>query len=378
MILPGAMLGVLGGGQLGRMLCVAARTMGYRIAVLDPDPKGPAANFADVHVCAPYDDEAALSRMARICAAVTTEFENVPAQSLDFLAQYCPVRPGAAAVAVCQDRIREKCFLRDNGIPTAPFVPVRSCTDLEAGVRALPLPALLKTARSGYDGKGQRWIYDVAQAAEVCGELGEREAVLETRVAFARELSLVIARGIDGQCAFYPLAENHHRTGILDVSIVPASVSTAVAQQAAAVAQTIAQRLDYCGVLAVEFFLLQDDTLLVNEIAPRPHNSGHYTIDACVTSQFEQHVRAICGLAPGDPRQHSPAVMVNLLGDAWSAGEPAWSDILGLPAVKLHLYGKAEARTGRKMGHITCLAADLDQAMMSAQAVKRILGHRVS
>lgn len=373
MILPGATVGVLGGGQLGRMLCIGARTMGYRVAVLDPDPDSPAAACADVHVCAAYDDEAALLHMARLCAAVTTEFENVPAGSLEFLAQHCPVRPGAAAVAVCQDRIREKTFLRDCGIATAPFAPVTSRAELEQGIRALTLPALLKSARSGYDGKGQRWIDDAERAFAAFAEMGERPAVLEARVDFVQELSVVIARGVDGQCVCYPLAENHHRGGILDISIVPAPVSAAVSEQAAAIARTIAERLDYCGVLAVEFFLLGDDRLLVNEIAPRPHNSGHYTLDACITSQFEQQLRALCGLPLGDPRLHSAAVMINLLGDAWANGLPEWDAILKHPAARLHLYGKAEARAGRKMGHITCLDENARDALATALTIKRHL-----
>jgi 5-(carboxyamino)imidazole ribonucleotide synthase len=368
-ILPGATLGVLGGGQLGRMFVIAARTMGYRTVVLDPDIDSPAAVMADRHIVADYADRSSLEELGKSCAAVTTEFENVPAETLGILAGFCPVRPSAEAVTICQDRLQEKAFLQTRGFPTASFHPVRSLQDLDSAGALLRKPTLLKRAALGYDGKGQIAAAGLEQARSALGALGTDCAILEERVELRTELSVVLARTHRGEVACFPVAENIHRAGILDTSIVPARVPGAQATQARDMALEIARGLDYCGVLAVEFFVTGQEGLLVNEIAPRPHNSGHYTLDACLTSQFVQQVRTLCGLPPGDPRLLSPAVMVNLLGDIWSQGEPRWAALLKHPGVKLHLYGKREARPGRKMGHFTCVDPDLQRALATAETI---------
>lgn len=374
-ILPGATLGMLGGGQLGRMFTVAARTMGYNVIVLDPDPASPAGAIATEHVRADYRDAAALDHLACACAAVTTEFENVPAETLATLARGCVVRPGSRAVATAQNRITEKIFLQDNGFATAPFAVVRTEADLDAAFREIGAPAILKVARFGYDGKGQAVVRN-RRAAQAAWESMRREpCVLERRVTLDTEVSVVLARGVDHAMAVYPVSENTHANGILDISVVPARISAARSRLAQSVARRIAERLQYVGVLAVEFFISRGK-LLVNEIAPRPHNSGHYTIDACVTNQFEQQVRALCGLPLGDTRLLSPVAMVNLLGDLWSSGEPRWERLLASPRVKLHLYGKHEARAGRKMGHYTCLATTAAKARAEAVVLRRTLTRR--
>lgn len=375
MILPGATLGMLGGGQLGRMFTIAARTMGYRVMVLDPDPQSPAGEIANAHIQADYQDNDALQRLAGACSAVTTEFENVPASALETLAKHCPVRPGAQAVAVTQNRIREKTFLRQLHFATAPFAVVQSEDDLMAAFREIGAPAILKVSRFGYDGKGQVTIRNTREAIAAWNSMKHEPCVLEKRVALDREISVVLARGADNDIAVYPAAENVHAGGILDISVVPARVSAARAREAQAAARKIAEQLEYVGVLAVEFFISRGK-LLVNEIAPRPHNSGHYTIDACVTSQFEQQVRALCGLPLGDTRLLSPAAMVNLLGDLWRGGEPRWERILKSPRAKLNLYGKREARPARKMGHYTCLNATAAAARDEALKLRRGLVRR--
>jgi 5-(carboxyamino)imidazole ribonucleotide synthase len=373
MILPGATLGMLGGGQLGRMFTIAARTMGYEVIVLDPDADSPAGKLATDHVCADYQDGAALEYLARTCDAVSTEFENVPAATLERLAARCVVRPGARAVAITQDRIHEKRFLRDQGFPTARFAIVRSREDLEAGIAHTGVPALLKVSRFGYDGKGQARVASLAEAEAAFAAMAGEACVLEQLLALETEVSVVLARGVDGAIAAFPVAENRHRHGILDVSIVPARVSVALEEAAVAMAGRIAVGLEYVGVMAVEFFVLAGGRLAVNEIAPRPHNSGHYTLDACVTSQFEQQVRALCALPLGDTRLLSPVVMVNLLGELWGATAPPWPALLAEPNVKLHLYGKRAARPGRKMGHYNVLAPTLEAALDQALAVQRAL-----
>lgn len=374
MILPPSTLGIIGGGQLGRMFAVAARTMGYRVMVLDPDPDSPAGALADTHLCAAYRDRAALERMGRACAAVTTEFENVPADSLEFLTQFCPVRPGAAAVAIAQDRRREKTFLQLHGFATAPFASVEKHADLAAAFQRIGPPALLKTARMGYDGKGQARVNSYAELAVAFEQLGAVPCVLEAWLPLQTEISVVVARGADGQTAAFPAAENRHADGILDISIAPAPVAAELAGQALDTATAIAAALDYCGVLAVEFFVLGDGRLLVNEIAPRPHNSGHYTLDACLTSQFEQQVRTLAGLPLGAPDLLRPAAMVNLLGDLWRGGrEPPWDIVLSQPRAKLHLYGKEGARPGRKMGHFNVLAESADAALKMALDLRAAL-----
>lgn len=375
MILPGATVGVLGGGQLGRLFAFAALAMGYRVVVLDPDPESPAGRIATRHLQADYRDPQALAEMARACAAVTIEFENVPADSLRTLAaKGVVVRPGADSVAVAQDRAAEKRFLAAHGIPVAPFAVIESEADLEGAATVTGFPALLKLTRLGYDGKGQRRVDDLAEARAAFAAFGARPCVQERLLPLAKELSVVLARDARGRLAVYPVAENWHRRGILDVSLVPAPVSAAQAEAARELAIAVAEALDYHGVLAVEFFLLEDGRLLVNEIAPRPHNSGHYTLDACLTSQFEQQLRVLCDLPLGDPRLLSPAAMVNLLGELWSPGEPDWAAILAEPTVKLHLYGKRVPRPGRKMGHLTCLADTPQAALAQAMALRRALG----
>ncbi len=374
MILPPSTLGILGGGQLGRMFAVAARTMGYRVMVLDPDPDSPAAALADIHLCAGYRDPAALERMGRACAAVTTEFENIPADSLEFLAQFCPVRPGATAVAVAQDRRREKTFLQSHGFSTAPFAAVENYGDLAVAFQCVGAPALLKTARMGYDGKGQERINSHAELRAAFERLGTAPCVLEAWLPLRTEISVVVARGADGQSVAFPAAENRHANGILDISVAPAPVARELSEQALDAATAIAAALDYCGVLAVEFFVLDNGQLLVNEIAPRPHNSGHYTQNACLTSQFEQQVRALAGLPLGAPDLLSPAAMVNLLGDLWQDGrEPSWGNVLSQPRAKLHLYGKRGARPGRKMGHFNVLAESADAALRTALELRDAL-----
>ncbi len=373
MILPGATLGVVGGGQLGRMFCVAARTMGYRVVVLEPDAQSPAGVFADEHIRAPYDDAAALERLGATCDAVTTEFENVPAQSLRYLQAHCRVYPQPEAVELTRDRIREKSFLRDHGIATARFEPVHTAEALGAALERVGTPALLKTATFGYDGKGQVAVDSPESARSGFAELGSVPCVLERRMDLETEVSVVLARSSEGESACYPVAENLHCNGILDTSIVPARVPAEAAREATRIALRVAEGLGYVGVLAVEFFLTRQGELLVNEMAPRPHNSGHYTLDACTTSQFEQQVRMLCGLPAGDVRLLSPVVMLNLLGDLWGEGTPAWERLLEHPGIKLHLYGKREARPGRKMGHVNCLAENAQRALAIAERARRNL-----
>jgi 5-(carboxyamino)imidazole ribonucleotide synthase len=372
-IIPDAILGVLGGGQLGRMFCIAARTMGYRVWVLDPDPDSPAGALADRHLRADYLDQAALNELCAHCAAVTTEFENVPAETLEFLESAVPVRPSSRAVAVARDRILEKTFIREQGLATAPFFAINTEADLDYACTRLTLPALLKTAQLGYDGKGQVAVSGIDTARQGFADLGARPCVLEERVELAREISVILARGVDGDTAVYPPGENVHVNGILDTTRVPANISDEVAAQARQMAVKLAQAMQYCGVLAVEFFLTTGGELLINEMAPRPHNSGHYTLDAALTSQFEQQVRTLCGLPPGSTRLLSPVVMVNLLGDLWTRGTPPWDKLLRHRQAKLHLYGKQAARPGRKMGHYNCLADDPLQAMALAESIRREL-----
>jgi 5-(carboxyamino)imidazole ribonucleotide synthase len=372
MIEPGAWLGLLGGGQLGRMFTMAAQSMGYRVVVLDPGADSPAGSVADDHIRADYLDAAALRELAARCAAATTEFENVPAESLRFLAEHCIVSPGADSVAVAQDRIREKAFLVSAGLEVAPFKVVARVDDLDDTIAPL-LPGILKRSRLGYDGKGQARVSSVQDTRSAFAAMGGEPCVLEKLLALDVELSCVVARGFDGHIVTWPVAENRHAHGILDASIVPARVSPPLAEAARDAAIVVAERLDYRGVLCVEFFVLRDGRLLANEIAPRPHNSGHYTIDACVTSQFEQQARVLCRLPLGETAPHCPAVMVNLLGDLWAAGEPRWELVLSHPRAKLHLYGKREARPGRKMGHYTVLGDTLAHALAHAEDIKSLL-----
>jgi 5-(carboxyamino)imidazole ribonucleotide synthase len=362
------MLGMLGGGQLARFFVIAAHEMGYRVTVLDPDRHSPAGLLADVHLCAAYDDQAALDEMASTCAAVTTEFENVPASTLDALATAVPVHPAAYAVAICQHRVSEKNFLRDNGFPHAPFAEINCEADIPAADSGL-YPGILKVARFGYDGKGQARVRTPEEALAAFCEFKGEQCVLEQMLALDYEVSVVLARDMSGNVRAFPTVENSHRHGILDISIAPARGSAEVREQAQALARGVAEKLNYVGTLGVEFFVC-NGCLYVNEMAPRPHNSGHYTIDACVTDQFEQQVRALCGLPLGDPTLHSPAVMVNLLGDIWREGEPEWNTLFEQGSLKLHLYGKCEARPGRKMGHYTVIGKNAEEVLQQALSAR--------
>jgi 5-(carboxyamino)imidazole ribonucleotide synthase len=354
MILPGATLGVLGGGQLGRMFTAEARRMGYRVVILDPDPDAPAGQLADHHIARSWNDPEALTELAERCDAVTTEFENVPAEVLRALAAHLPVRPRADAVATMQDRVEEKRFLNSIDVPTAAWSPVRKGEAPEEAWQAIGgVAGILKTARLGYDGKGQEIIASCDELPAAMVRLGSVPCILERRVVLEREISVMVARGSDGRMATWPVAENVHRHGILHTSVVPAMISSELALEARALAERIAERLDYVGVMGVECFIADGGALLVNELAPRPHNSGHWTLDLAVTSQFEQQVRALTGLPLGATETRAPVAMVNLLGDLWRNGEPRWDRALAMEGVRLHLYGKRTPRRGRKMGHLT-------------------------
>jgi len=347
--------------------------MGYHVTVLDPAVHSPAGSVADRHLRAAYTDEAALDELAASCRAVTTEFENVPSATLERLARRTLVRPPVGAVAIAQDRIAEKTFLRDAGFATAAFRPVRSEGELREAMSAIPLPALLKTSRLGYDGKGQAAVTDLGSAVQAFERFGRVPCVLEERLTLETELSVVLARGADGQIEPFPVGENRHRDGILETTVVPATVAAPLADAARALATGVAERIAYTGVLAVEMFVADGGRLFVNEMAPRPHNSGHYTMDACTIDQFEQQLRALCELPLGQPSLMSPVAMINLLGDLWDAGEPRWAEALRLPGVRLHLYGKTEPRRGRKMGHLNCVADSPERALALAYQARAAL-----
>ena len=386
-ILPGtlgadgrpATLGVMGGGQLGRMFVQAAQSMGYFTAVLDPDPTSPAGLVAHYHIEADYLGEPGLAQLMQRSSAITTEFENVPATALYTLGAHRPVAPSAESVAVCQDRGVEKQHFIDSGVPCAPFARIESAEQL-AAVPATLLPGILKTSRLGYDGKGQRRVSDRGELAAAWDALGQAPCVLEQRLALAYELSVIVARGATGDCVHLPVQQNLHREGILAVTQAPApDVAPALQQQAIAAAIQLASAMQYIGVLCVEFFVLEDGSLVANEMAPRPHNSGHYSVDACDVSQFDLQVRCLAGLPLVVPRLHSPAVMLNLLGELWFDDEgrdrgPRWAEVLALPGAHLHLYGKASARPGRKMGHLTVTGADAAGARRVALQAAALLG----
>lgn len=366
MILPGATLGMLGGGQLGRMFTTAAQTMGYRVVVLDPDTNSPAGIIADQHICAKYTDEASLDQLAELCDAVTTEFENIPASTLSYLEAKTVVHPSSKALASTQNRITEKEFIASLGIPVAPFVAVRSHSDIDAIANSFIFPAILKVASFGYDGKGQVVCQNVEDVRHAFESLKSVECVLEQRINLEREISTVLARSQSGEITNFPVAENVHVNGILHSTTVPSSVSSAHSETAIQMADKIAEGLAYVGVMAVEFFISQEGDVIANEIAPRPHNSGHYTLDACETSQFEQQVRMLCGIPSGNCALVSPVVMINILGDVWGNSAPHWDRLFSHPQNKLHLYGKKEARVGRKMGHFNVLAPSIEQAAVIA------------
>ncbi len=364
---------MLGGGQLGRMFVVAARTLGYEVIVLDPDPKSPAGGLASEHLVSAYDDQDALDLLAEKCAVITTEFENIPASTLSYLAKSVAVHPSAAALQIAQHRQLEKEFFRSQGLRTAKFISIETDADLESA-RDFSFPAILKTATLGYDGKGQAVCAGFEDLAAAFAAMGKQPTVLEQRIDLACEISVVLARSLSAEISCFPLAENTHTNGILDISLVPARVSAELAAEAIEAAKRIADGLDYCGVLAIEFFVSTTGELLVNEMAPRPHNSGHYTLDACDTSQFEQQVRMICGLPAGSCHQHSSVAMWNILGDIWPPqGSPQWAGLLAQEKAKLHLYGKAEARPGRKMGHVNCLGDSLDSAVQLLGSVRQTM-----
>ena len=375
MLPDGSWLGCLGGGQLGRMFVHAAQAMGYKVLVLDPDGDGPAAQAADDVLVAAYDDADAVMAFGTRVAAVTTEFENVPAASLEALAAMVPTRPGAAAVRIAQDRRREKRFFAEHGLPVGEFAVIERAEHLRDAPTAL-FPGILKTATLGYDGKGQQRVTSSTQALLAWMSMKQAPCVLEAMIPFELEISVLVARSADGEIRVWSVQENQHANGILDLTIVPARLDMAVLDQAQTLARKLVEALDYVGVLCVEIFVTADG-LLLNEIAPRPHNSGHYTIEACQTSQFEQQVRVLVGAPLGDPSLVQPAVMVNVLGDVWFDAalsmQPAWDQVLALPGAHVHLYGKAEARNARKMGHVTCVAATLEAALATAVEVKRIL-----
>lgn len=367
MILPGGTLGLLGGGQLGRMFTQKARAMGFEVIVLEPDRLSPAGGVATRHLASAYDDLPALEELARSVAAVTTEFENVPAATLDWLASHVLCRPAAASVAVAQDRIAEKTFLQSHDLATAEFEAVRTRDDLDHAWERIGAPALLKTSRLGYDGKGQELVDRIEDARLAFERFGAVPCVLERRLRLEAEVSVVLARAADGTLAPFPVGENVHRKGILHTTVVPARVDAATAATALETAARVARDLSYVGVLGVEMFVANGGRIYVNELAPRPHNSGHYTMDACATCQFEQQVRVLAGLPLGDPRLLTPVCMINLLGDLWKDGTPRWDRALALPGVKLHLYGKKAVRPGRKMGHLNCLADSPDAALALAE-----------
>jgi 5-(carboxyamino)imidazole ribonucleotide synthase len=372
-VLPGATIGVLGSGQLGRMLALEARRMGYRVHTLSPGVDTPTGQVADLEVSAAYDDLEAIRTFARGVDVVTFEFENVLNDAADAAAEIVPVRPSGSALHITQQRAREKGFLADRGYPVAPFAKAQSLDELAVGLGAVGLPAIVKTSAFGYDGKGQHRVTSIEEGERIWGLIGHQEAIIERLVDFTMEISVVAARGLDGEFAHYGAIENIHHNHILDLSVCPARVEAGIGQEAVHLTRRVLDDLGYVGVLCVEFFITRDGRLLINEIAPRPHNSGHFTIDACVTSQFEQQVRAVCGLSLGDTAQIKPAAMVNLLGDLWVNGEPDWAAALAVPDVKLHLYGKGDARVGRKMGHLTALADSVDEAAAKALAARDVL-----
>lgn len=378
---PGSTLGVLGGGQLGRMFAQAAHRMGYNTAILDEACDSPAGNISLHHICKPYTDPAALTQLATLASAITTEFENVPATVLQQLAETRPIAPSASAVALCQDRIKEKNLFKQCGVTCAPHVALQNKDDL-ALIDERLFPAIIKTATLGYDGKGQYHVDNLQQVIDIWNKIGQVRCILEKKMPLAFEVSVVVARHYNGQCIHYPIQKNLHRDGILAVTEVAWDrqwLPESVQQQAYESAKMLAAKMDYVGVMCVEFFVLENNTLVVNEIAPRPHNSGHWTIDGCYCSQFEAQVRTLTGLSLADPGQHASAVMLNLLGDIWFDAQgqertPDWGKVLSLPGAHLHLYGKTEVKRSRKMGHLTLTSTRLVNAKETALKAAEILG----
>ncbi|HZS45531.1 MAG TPA: 5-(carboxyamino)imidazole ribonucleotide synthase [Blastocatellia bacterium] len=372
-VLPGATIGVLGSGQLGRMFAIAARRLGYRVHTFSPDSDTPTGQISDYEYDASYDDLDRVRQFASGVSVVTFEFENVPAATVEAASELAPVHPSGAILHIAQHRLREKTFLSQSGFPVVNYRHVRSMADLLSGLQELGYPAVLKTAGYGYDGKGQSRIDAPEDAQKALDELKGQEAVLEAFVDFACEISVVAARCQDGSFAHFEVAENSHRRHILDISVAPAHIPDQVSKEAVEITRNVLEKLDLVGVMCVEFFLTKSGKLLINELAPRPHNSGHLTVDACITSQFEQQLRAVCGLPLGSTQMHSYAAMANLLGDIWQRGEPDWAAACAFPEVKLHLYGKMEPRVGRKMGHLTALAATREDAVRIVKAARSAL-----
>jgi len=377
--LPGSTIGVMGGGQLGRMFAIAARRMGYRVHTFSPNEDTPTGQLADREVAAKYDDEKAVRDFAHGVDVLTFEFENIPSQTISWAAEECVVRPAGRVLHICQHRLREKTFLRDAGLPLPRFIEVNDEKQLAAAVAELGTPCVLKTASFGYDGKGQKKIDEDSDLGAVWAGYKGAQAVLEEWVPFEREISVIIARSLGGQMATYPVCENRHANHILDVTVVPAAISSDAAFHARQIAGSVAEHLELVGILAVEMFLLADDSILINELAPRPHNSGHFSFDACVTSQFEQQLRAVCGLPLGSAELLRPCAMTNLLGDVWEDAratgrkEPDWRAAASFPEVKIHLYGKAEPRRGRKMGHLVAFGGTTEVAVDRARAARAAL-----
>jgi 5-(carboxyamino)imidazole ribonucleotide synthase len=371
-ILPGSSIGILGGGQLARMLSLAAKPMGYNVIVLDPDPNCPASSVCDQVIAANFDDAVALEKLASLCDVVTLEFENVPASGLAILEAKVPLRPSAKVLAIVRNRILEKQFLNDIGVETAPWAAVRVTDDLEPAIMLVGLPAILKTATLGYDGKGQAKVGTLEEAQIAFLRFG-MDCVLEGLVKFDLEISVIVARSSRGEVRAFAPFENAHANGILDMTTIPANISEPVSRDAEKIALEIAAKLEVIGLLTIEMFVTKDVSVLVNELAPRPHNSGHLTIEACPTSQFEQAIRAVCGLPLGNVTPHCSAAMVNLLGDLWQNAVPNWNAAFELPNTHLHLYGKFEARAGRKMGHITVLAQTREEALKNALEARALL-----
>lgn len=373
-ILPGATIGILGSGQLGRMSAMAAKSMGYAVVIFDEVKDGPASSCADLTIVSPFDDHDALDRFAMNTDVVTVEFENIPVEALQYLENRVPVRPSSSVVRICQDRVLEKEFLRNHGFPVAPFRVITSAAELAAGIAELNAPSILKTAALGYDGKGQISLSPGDNTEVIWAMLGSPRAVLEQRISFDSEASVICARSANGETSCFPVQANIHRNGILDVTLAPAPLDEAVSAKAREIATAITAKLGAIGLITVELFVLPDGSLMVNELAPRPHNSGHHTLETSMTSQFAQHVRAVCGLPLGPVELRSPGVMINLLGDIWSGGEPDWELLLREPGLFLHLYGKNGAKPGRKMGHATLLGevgAASDRALLLRDRIVR-------
>ncbi len=371
MILPGATLGVMGGGQLGRMFTTKALSIGYRVVVFDPDQRSPAGLISSYHICAPYDDVHALDEMIELCDAITLEFENIPLQSIEYLAEGVPVSPPPEAVRIAQDRILEKSFFRNNNLATADFAPIYRREDVQQAVEVTGLPCIIKTARFGYDGKGQALCHNADEVEKAFVNNGEVVCILERKIDLAKEVSVILACGRDCEISAYPPAENTHINGILDTTVVPAELSGDQKNQVLEMAKKLAECLNYVGVLAVELFLSRAGDICINEIAPRPHNSGHYTQDASDTSQFEQQVRMMCDLPAGSTHLKRHVVMQNILGDMWGESPPHWDKVFETEGAFLHLYGKYDARPGRKMGHVNIIGSKRKDLLKRAEALKQ-------